>query len=762
MTRRARARSWLSLLVAALWLVARPAAAIEYEIDVDVEDEDELYDLYASGQLSEGSYLSLLELLRRGTDLDTADRESLYALPNLTYTDVDRILAYRAEAGRIRDPAALVPAGVLSARKLASIAPFLVIGDGGKRRAPVSGFVQYQTVWTAKDRRVPPMALQARVTTLRHLTLGFAGLVTRNRLGPVTWDPNRDGFSAEPLAPRARLAKAFVQWDTPKYGVIAGSYRIGFGQRLTFDNSGRYTPNGFFLDDTLVRRVQLTRLCRESAGELDAAPCDDTVYATPDHSFRLGLLGVAAGAKHIDVGQGWLQAYGFFSYQPRDLYQYQVYNTAICDDPAVDTDEVPECKAPSVYKRRDPLLGETSTYSYQTLPNMFDLVLGGGNFSWFYDRRTHVGATGYGAAPKWLVEGADLDFTPTSPFPYGGAFGAVGADASWGHRWADLFAEVSRSFDHEKGELGGGFAGLLRHTATWDVHEIEVSARFYERDYNNPFARPIAATDQSGGVRARDEAGGRVRYNAFLGDRATLRTFLDVWSDTAGERIQLDTYARADVDVNDWFRPGLWFQFRDRNFRSTSSVLGVSGDSDPLIAGRQVTESFCDLGDTSSEFDANDSLVTDTTQLNDIDPDAVNQSSLTVCSGERYSITPRLRFAPHKRVWLLLQYRHDFVEDGNYPDAIRHDANAFFQITTRPIDPLRLRMRWRYYSDDIADDARLEESVWGYLDVSYRVARWLVPRVRYDIIFRLDQRESTLARSPNPEHWLLFELESRF
>lgn len=750
--------------------VATTAHAIEYEVFVDVDDEDDLYELYASGQIGEDSYLSLLEIMRRGTDLDTADRDELYTLPNLTYAEVDRILAYRTEAGRLRDPAALVPAGVLTQRKLAAIAPFLTTGDAKKVKAPVSGFAQFQTVWTSKDTRVPAMSLQARVTTLRHLTVGLGAIVTRNRLGPVTWDPNRQALTAESAAPRVRLPKAFVQWDTPEYGVIAGSYRIGFGQRLTFDNSGRYTPNGFYLDDALVRRVELTRLCKESTGELDDAPCDTSVYVTPDHSFRIGLLGAAAGAKHIKVKSGWLQVYGFFSYQPRDLYQYQVYDKRACEDPTVDSEQ---CTSPDVFHKRSPLLADTSEFSFQTLPNMFDLVLGGGNFAWFHDRRTHVGVTGYGAQPRWLVGGADLDFRPYSPFPSGGAFGAVGADASWGYRWADIFAEVSRSFDRERdpgfvldnpndlAPLGGGFAGILRHTATWDVHEIEATVRYYDDDYNNPFARPIAASDQSGGVRASDEVGGRLRYSAFLGDRAALRTFLDIWSDTAGEQIQLRTFARADVDATKWFRPGLWFEARDRNLRSAASVLGVGTDSDPLSPGQQVTESFCDLGDSASTFDTNDGIVPNTNDFEDIDPDSI-EDDLTICTGERYSVTPRLRFAPHKRVWLLLQYRHDFVEDGNYPDSIRHDANAYFQIAARPIDPLRLRMRWRYYSDDIADSARLEESVWGYVDVSYRVARWLVPRLRYDIVFLLDDRATTQARQPNPAHWLMFEVESRF
>ncbi len=750
MTERRRAGSrrlaaWV-LAAGAAWAVPGTARAIEYEIFVDAEDEDELYELYNTGQISEGTYTTLVDLMRRGTDLDSAAREELYALPNLTYADVDRILAYRSEAGHIRDPAALVAAGVLGEKTLASIAPYLTVAEGTGRKAPVNGFVQYQTIWTSGDLRAPPMVLQARVNTLKHLTLGMAGTLTRNRLGPVAWDPNRNGLSAEPNGVRPWLPKVFVQWDTPTWGVIAGSYRIGFGQRLTFDNSGRYTANGFFLDDSYYRRVKLTRLCKESAGELGEAPCDDTRYATPDYRFRYGLLGVAAGAKHIQLPVGWLQLYGFFSFQPRDIYQYQIYDRGRCSDPT-DADN-PDCSAPPVFKHDDPLLQRTSEYSFQTLPNMFDLMLGGGNFGWFRDRRTHVGVTGYGAAPRWRTQGVDLDYRPYSPFPYGGAFGAVGADASWGYRWADLFAEVTRSFDHQDdvgdGRTGGGgFAGLLRHTATWDVHEIEVSARYYDKAFNNPFARPLSAADQNAGVRASDEAGGRVRYSAFLADRVSLRAFFDVWSSVAQARPQLKFYARADAQATKWFRPGLWFQVQDRDVTRNGGV-----------------ESYCDLGDNAYDSDANGSIVVEDPQ--DSMPTTDPTQTVVACTGERYSLTGRMRFDPHDRVWFALQWRHDFTEDSDYPGSVRHDGAGYVLVSTRPIDPLRIRMRWRYYDDDMGNRGRYEQSVWGYFDVSYRVRRWFVPRVRYDVIFRLDRRETTLARSPNPEHWLWFEVESRF
>ncbi|MBC8070444.1 MAG: hypothetical protein IAG13_19080 [Deltaproteobacteria bacterium] len=739
-------RRWLAAaLTVLLWSIAAPAWAIDYEVFIDVDDEDELFDLYVSEQITESTYLTLVDLLRRGTDLDEATREDLYALPNLTYADADRILAYREEAGHINDPAALVAAGVLDERVLASIAVFITVGAEELRKAPVSGFVQYQTIWTVNDQRAPPMVLQARINTLRHMTLGMAGRLNRSRLGPASWDPNRGAIVAVPERVRPELIKAFIQWDTKKWGVIAGSYRIGFGQRLTFDNTGRYTPNGFVLDDAYYRRVQLSRLCRESAGELAEAPCDDTEYVTPDYRYRQSLLGVAAGAKHIDVGRGWMQAYGFFSYQPRDIYQNYVYDRGTCDDPENREDE--GCSAVGLYKRQDDPLAPTSKYKYQTIPNAFALLVGGANVSWFDDRRSHVGVTGYGAAPRWMIGGADLDFVPSTILPYGGAFGAVGADASWGHRWADVSAEFSRSFDNQNG-LGGGYAAILRHNATWDVHEIEVSGRFYDENYNNPFARPIAAADQSAGLRASDEAGVRVRYNALLAKQVIMRAFLDVWTNVSAARPKLKTYAHVDWYANKWLRPGLWVDIQDRDTRDSDGPEAYcdAGDQGRTGGGEAVDDSPDPIDDpvTGPEFEDDEPI------------------TAVTCTGERYSLTGRVRVQAHRRVALTLQYRHDFTEDTDYPGSVRHDANGYFMISTRPIDPLRIRGRVRFYDDDLQNNLNLERSVWMFVDVSYKVARWLVPRVRYDFIQRLDERPSTLTRDPSPEHWVWFELESRF
>ena len=690
------------------------AAAVEYEIFIDIDSEEGLNDLLLTQQITDTSYETLVELLRQGVDLNTADREGLYALPNLTYDEVDRILAYREDAGRIADPAALVTAGALPRRKLAAIAPFLLIPAPEGSAGAITGFVRYRMTYVAGDPRVPPMALQGRITALGNLTVGGAALLDPRRLARVRWDPNRDALVADGDLPRPHVPKAFAKWETDRWGVIAGTYRIGFGQRLTFDNSRRYTPNGFYLDDTIIARYDLTRLCSESSGELVDAPCEDTdPRVAPNFQVAPGLRGLAAGAKTLPLPQGWLQAYGFWSLQNLDLYQYRLYEDSACADPGSDA---VECDSPGVFVAQEDPAAQTTRYIQRTLPNMVDVITQGANVSWFRDDRTHVGVTGYGSVPRWRVEGADLDFTPAARFPRGGAFGAVGADFSWGYRWADLFGEVSRSFDAIPTEQngGGGFAGLVRHTASWGSNEVEVSARYYDTRYANPYARAISSRDRFEGNQTRDEAGGRIRYTGELAERVDLRAFADVWVRPSTLTTRMRMFVRSDVEVTPWWKPGLWAEYQSRDLTRPSFQQCTA-------AGAGEIDIVLDMDD----------------------------STAIVCGGQRVQLTARSRFQPHKRLYFTLQYRHEF-QNWNFPQAelsreidfnddnveqrrnfgnptsdpdfvaefdalnrLRQDVNAFLSIVAKPVDPLRLRARVRWFWEDIADNARLEHSVWS-------------------------------------------------
>ncbi|MCB9567130.1 MAG: hypothetical protein H6710_07965 [Myxococcales bacterium] len=742
------ARRRLAAAVLALGVFApATAAAAPYETFIDVDDEEDLQDLNNAGDISGETYETLVELMRRGVDLNEATRDDLYTLPNLSYDDVDAILGFRKEVGYIADPATLVIAGVLDQKTLASIAAFLVVSESGRKLRSTSGRIRYRTAWSQKDRMVPPMALDGQINTARHLSLGFAGVLGRLQPTDVRWDPQRQALSANAPTPQAHLPKIYAMWDTERWGIIAGTYRIGFGQRLTFDNTRNYTPNGFYRDQYIYpRRVDLTGACRESTGELDGTPCAGDIgntYITPDFRWQQTLQGAAIGLKRADLPVGWMQAYGWFSYQNKNIYQYRLYNADRCDDPRNDDD--PACAALDVYKRQDDLLAPTSELSYATLPRMYREAIGGGNATYFINRRSHVGVTGYGTDIKWLVEGANLDFQEWDRTPYGGPFGAVGVDGAWGYRWSDLGVEVTRSFDSMRKVTpdagGGGFAALARHTATWgdkNAHQVETIVRYYDTNYSNPYARPLSSPDIYEGTRARDEAGARLLYQARLRKKVNVRTYLNFWVSPSDRTPQMIYYLRSDAQVSKRIIPGIWLQYQDKDLK-----VGGRGE--------------CFGGDPTYS-----SLVSGDDDIEDIPLPGTEDTEPPRCRGSQLRINVLAKIVAHKRVTITPRYQHRFIDDSRYTGKFRQDSQAWITVNARPLDPMRLRLRMRYLFQDISDNTYLEQSLWTYLSAGYLFKKLFLVQVRYDVYAWLDARASTQARIPSPENRVFLELEGRF
>ncbi|MDY0001828.1 MAG: helix-hairpin-helix domain-containing protein, partial [Polyangia bacterium] len=392
----------MAAALGALLTFVSPARAADYGLFIDIESEEDLLDLKTSGEITDQTFETLRELLEDGVDLNTADRETLYALPNLTYKEVDGIIEYRKEAGYIEDPAALVKAGALDAKKLGAIAPFIVFAKRKLSIYHTKGRLRYGTTYMAGDKDAPSMFLQARVQSLRHLDVGLSLVLTRDWLGAPVYDPNRDSLAAYPAKVGLAAPKFFAQWNTDKFQVIAGTYRIGFGQRLIFDNTGLYSPNGIRVDDTLYISQESTRTCKESQGELPESPCSGTRryrYQSPDYRWTDRLRGFAFGVKKIGVAKNhWMQIYGFASYQTHSIYQYQLYDRGRCQDPRNDSD--PACSAPNVYRILQDRLAPTSRYSFSSLPEMYNELVAGGNVTYFFSRRSYIGVTGYGATVK--------------------------------------------------------------------------------------------------------------------------------------------------------------------------------------------------------------------------------------------------------------------------------------------------------------------------------------------------------------------------
>jgi len=253
--------------------------------------------------------------------------------------------------------------------------------------------------------------------------------------------------------------------------------------------------------------------------------------------------------------------------------------------------------------------------------------------------------------------------------------------------------EVARSFDALPG--GGGFGAIVRSVSSLPGAEIEVSARYYEPSFANPYARPISAPDELEGLRARDEAGLRIRVTAFQGRRFALRTAADAWRRLSSGAFGSALFARSDLHFGEAWMLALWAEHRN-----------------------------------------------------------------TVA--QRFLLAARLAFTPTHRVSVSAQLEHAWHEIRVAAGGAQQDIAAVLSITAQPHDLLRLRVRLRYHFEDIWNNHRLPQTVWGYLDAALTLRERDLLRIRYDLRAFLDERDSTSARAPNPEHWIRLEYTFRY
>jgi hypothetical protein len=108
------------------------------------------------------------------------------------------------------------------------------------------------------------------------------------------------------------------------------------------------------------------------------------------------------------------------------------------------------------------------------------------------------------------------------------------------------------------------------------------------------------------------------------------------------------------------------------------------------------------------------------------------------------------------------QAQDRYLDDPAYPDTFRQDLSAWLALSWWPASELRLYARARFVDESVDDPRAGEESLWSYVEASWRPAPAFLTRFRYDNRIFLDERDSTLGRRPNPEHWFRVEVESRF
>lgn len=692
-----------ALLTAGMLLATSSVRAEQYETALAIDDEEELRALYEDGALSQDSFETLRELLRTGVDVRTATREALYALPGLTWAQVDALLAYRERTGGVFEPEDLVGDGVLTAEQWRQVRPFLARDE--REAGTVLGHLRLLTAYAAADAWVPPVLVQARLEGPWGLRGGGVAELSRRELGAVHYDSRRRALVAELPQVSPRLPKLHLRWEGEHASVLVGTYRLGFGQRLTLDTTSRPSPEGFVPDDGfLVPGVPEKRCVLTGTGACGDEASQGRV--TPDFGGTEGFRGVV-GTVHGQVEGVELSLTGFGSWQSRDLSQYELFDAKT--HKVLDVLAVPPGKQ----------VPGAARFLSRTLPDVFDEWAGGGHASVGFSPRSRLGVTAWGALPVWTVEGVVLEFKPSARYPAGGGYGAVGVDAGWGAGPVDFSFEGTR--------LVGGGLGALQRTVLGDKRrELELTLRYYGHGFGNPYARALSSPDEFEGLRASNETGARLRYVHRTEDEAwRLTGLVDVWTQppggTAAGVLQLRTSARVDfVGVRE-LQPSVWVEHRNKD-------LGRNGPG------------LC--------FDGTEGKGPDGEPL--------------PCAGEQYRLGGRVRLDASEELSFSAQYQHTVSGHSDKAGGYQHDGSAALEARFQPLPSLRMHGRASWRDEDLTDNTRLTQTLRGALEVAWAAVPVLTPRARYELVLDLKSPEGARTPPLPPQHLFRLELESHF
>ncbi len=554
----------------ALLLALAPSLlAFDYGTPILVRSEADIIELEYLGELDEELRDQLLDLLDHRVDLNTASREDLYLLPDVTYSMVDAIMA-RREREPFRNTREL--RDVVGRRTWTQVKPFVLAMEVAEPPEPVTGSVSVRYLDKLQDDRPPVVYLKTREKYRKWLEVGLLVAEEDDLYGVEYGD---SGITVEGKRPKVALERIYASVDRGSWELIVGHYAAGFGQRLTFDVTDKQRPHGFYTDLKIY----------EDYENYDS------------YSISRRLMGVAASTeRHLGEGDVALQLTVFASSNPQDLY-YTYFSPH--DYTVTGEDEV----------------------DYPTFPWVYREDILGLNASLWWSKRTHLGATAWGGH---VDKAFDFDFTGT-PIPNRDFYGAAGIDGAWGQGIVDLLGEVAVT---DTGGLGARVEGVVDP----GIIESSLALRYYGTDFDNPHSRGQSEPDQfgwttydevdyviSGGDRDRDEIGPQLKFVFDPFGWLRIRGKGDLWMVPSEELTHSYIEGRVDIDPVAWGGLDLVAYMRDKDLSQggreqdyddddgagSRSALGVGLRAQPiedLIFQAFAKQIFEDSSTYSDEF----------------------------------------------------------------------------------------------------------------------------------------------------------------
>lgn len=718
----------LALLPLVLALgVPSAALAREYATDVSVGDANELRNLFYDGLIDEDELSILLTLLESPVDLNRAGVQDLYQLPGISSALAAAIVDERVVDGQFLMLADVVErVDGFTSDHVSAIEPFSYVRLLEGSAAPIRGsleflaFKRFRGISAIENdypgrshspsqlgfNNWPAMALTAGVDVFGWLDVGLGGIVQEG-VKTAEYDPaSRDVYVSwgAPLF-KPYLAYARVQRD--KGEVVGGFYHAHFGHGLVLSTMSGRDRHGFFVRQSALR------------GEDRVRQWD-------------GLVGVAARADAIPMGRANLDLSVFSNFRG-----YDVYSNYIAQGAGEPVDTASGLLNPDVEPfeaERPRLWVDGQRISAQSLPNAVGVVLGGGNATVRFNRRTFVGLTGYGAfLDRTALKGVEDPYTLlfTQKWPRSQGFGSLGLHGAVGFGLVDLSGEAA--FWFERGEPKTALYFVAEIEPWWG--EFVLSVRHYDKDYANPFTRAEAASDTVAGIRARNEDG--VRLQATLTPTKTIRAQVraDLSRNIAFDIHNLELSSSLRGDPVKWLRLSVRVDYKNQNLAVNGSEHKYSDDLDfdEIAAYLYTVQELFDLLD--------DSGLTERTYL--------------TRAGQRFAWTGGVRLQDNKISAIELRYQQRFTDNrkrhlraGECEFGMQGGHKVRLSGFVKPTKTTTIRGAFSWYDDDWDGGRSLGSedgvtSVFGYLQAEQSIKDRVKIRLRGGVGRRLPNQPSS-------------------
>lgn len=469
-----------------------------YAAETDTEDttlwenDSDIEQAMQDGEIEYETYVNLLNIYDNKIDINSADVFQLQSLPGLSQLDAAKIVNYRLKHGYYKNPVELINPDVLDEETFDKIKIFITAETVGK--ITTKGDIIFKTK-SNSDVELDTTDFPRRYDLLRLRVLKLGSYLKFGALaeGDARFEDYYNstyGITGGNIVHGYRLNKAYVGYEKGPFVTQAylGNYRAGFGQRLTFDNSGQSAPMGLYPDDTPSKETQVS--IYRSNGAKD--------------KYAMGYTGAFLEGFGGRIQQGRLDFTGFYSkwdYPRKELMYMEDGELRL----VYVEDDIQET-----------LLGSNVTYKVSGKTGDFE--------------DTYFGTTIYTSKR----EGLGSVSTDIWRYPPQQDFAVYGSNFVTGYKGFNFAGEVAKV-------NGWGGAWYLKMAKKMGKLDMIYSHRDYDLDFYNPWAAGYSKHAGSSKFKCRDELGDSLDLSSKLTNAIKLQFKLDQFKHVAKAQLNSAT-----------------------------------------------------------------------------------------------------------------------------------------------------------------------------------------------------------------------------